>query len=578
MSYASMCEKLRKRCRAFAAEKGGNVALLFALALPAVVGVAGAGVDLGRGSAMRSSLQQSVDATSQTLTDTVKTCHDRNRTNDVTIDQGCLNDPQFMATLRSSAQSLVTQNFKQRGYDQAPALTGPITVDQINGRLRIQASVGYNCVVFRVLNSDCNLNAVSGTSANLSTQALTLSLSGPTGQRFVYVGDPTVNLPVSYSVSGGWSPYSWGQTGMPGGLALTPDGSTESAQIEGTPSDPTACNLPSPCDPLPLAPTGISVTDAGDQNRGGLNKQQVQGVVNFVLIRQLRLQLSGVMNTVPNPTAGSYYSDAIRSGGTGNYTYSCTGVPAGMTCNTATGRVSGNPGYNQSGTLTVTVTDITDGRTATASMAYQFLPPPIVLSFGSASLTGDNANTSSTTVNATGGLGTLNVVCSSLPPGYAHAGNPGNTQNYGSISGRWQPNGTQAQSGTLSCTATDQAGQVLTRYLGWYMDYLGNPDCLSDPNVQCPGTWRGDYTMCRNGNGQWICYQNWEFVGGDLSQSEVPAPGPAQSVPGHGEVCSTAGSAATAPVYGCQGSFWGCSGSKGWGRNGYNISCFPRNY
>ncbi|WP_377817462.1 Ig domain-containing protein [Bosea massiliensis] len=577
MSYASICEMVRERSRAFVADRGGNVALLFALALPVVVGVAGAGVDLGRGSAMRSSLQQSVDATSQTLTDTVKTCHDRNRTNDVTIDQGCLNDPQFMATLRSEAQTLVVQNFKQRGYDQAPALTGPITVDQINGRMRLQASVGYNCVVFRVLNSDCNLNAVSGTSANLSTQALTLSLSGPTGQRFIYVGDPTVNLPVSYNVSGGWSPYSWGQTGMPGGLSLNPDGSTESAQISGTPTDPTVCNLPSPCDPLPLAPTGVSVTDAGDQNRGGLNKQQVQGVVNFVLIRQLRLQLSGVMNTVPSPTAGSYYADATRSGGTGNYIYSCTGVPAGMSCNTATGRVSGTPGYNQSGTLTVTVTDITDGRTASASISYHFLPPPIVLSFGTGYLTGTNATVGSTTVVATGGYGVLNVTCASLPPGYAHSGNPGNESNYGTISGRWQTPGGLEQNGTLTCTATDQAGQVKTANLNWAMEYIGNDECLTNSSIPCPGTWVGSWGTCRNGNGMWICFQWWTWGGGELSPDLVPPPGPDTDNSRDGEVCSTAGSAATAPVYGCYGTSNGCTITKGWNRQlGSKLRCAPR--
>jgi hypothetical protein len=117
----------------------------------------------------------------------------------------------------------------------------------------------------------------------------------------------------------------------------------------------------------------------------------------------------------------------------------------------------------------------------------------------------------------------------------------------------------------------------VTRYLGWSMEYVGNPDCLADPNVQCPGVWKGDFTTCRNGNGQWICMQNWEFVGGDLSMSEVPVPGPESFVSSHGGVCSTAGSAATAPVYGCQGAFWGCSGSKGWGKNGYNMRCYPRN-
>lgn len=576
MSYATLCEKVRKRTRAFATDKRGNVALLFALALPAVVGVAGAGIDLGRGTAMRSSLQQSVDATSQTLQDRVKTCHDRDRTNNVTIDNGCLNDPQFMSALRSDAQALVTDNFKQRGYDQAPTLTGPITVDQINGRLNIQARVGYNCVVFRVLNSDCNLTAVSGTNANLSTQGLTLTMNGPTGDRTIYVGDSATNLPMTYTVAGGWTPYSWGQTGMPAGLQLSADPSTTFAVIWGTPSDPSSCNLPSPCDPLPLAPTGISVTDAGDQNRGGINRQQVQGVVNFTLIRPLRLQLTGVMNTIPNPTAGSYYANTIRSGGTGSYTYSCTGVPTGMSCDPNTGNVTGTPAFNQNGTLTVTVTDITDGRTATASIGYHFLPPPIVMSFGTTYLTGNNADPVSTAVNATGGFGTINVSCSGLPAGYVHTGNPGNEQNYGTISGTWQSGGAPAQTGTISCTATDQAGQVLTRTLPWAMEYFGNPDCLANPAVQCPGSWLGAYTMCVNGNGQFICYQQWSFVGGDLSQSEVPAPGPESGVSSSGSVCSTAGSAATAPVYGCKGSFYGCAGSKGWSRQSYNIRCYPR--
>jgi hypothetical protein len=525
---------------------------------------------------MRSSLQQSVDAASQTLTDTVKTCHDKNRTSNVTTDRGCLNDPQFMASLRSSAQSLVTRNFKQHGYDQAPTLSGPISVDQINGRLNIEATVGYNCVVFRVLNSGCNLTSISGTSANLSTQALTMSLNGPTGQRFIYAGDSTINLPVSYAVSGGWAPYSWGQTGMPPGLAITPDPSTQSALVHGTPADPSSCNLPSPCDPLSLAPTGITVTDSGDQNRGGINKQQVQGILNFVLIRPLRLQLTGVMNTVPSPTAGSYYAEPIRSGGTGRYTFSCVGVPTGMACDPNTGRVTGTPAYNQLGTLTVTVTDVTDARTATASMSYHFLPPPIVMSFGTTHLTGSNADPSSTTVNATGGLGTINVTCSGLPPGFGHTGNPQTERNNGTISGRWIPNGAQAQSGTLSCTATDQAGQVLTRYLSWSMEYLGNPDCLANSAVQCPGSWQGAYTSCVNGNGQFVCLQQWTFVGGDLSQSEVPPPGPETASSGQGGVCSTAGSAATAPVYGCKGGFYGCSASKGWSRSSFNIRCYPK--
>lgn len=576
MFKASMRDKVRRSAGAFARDERGNLAMIFAMSLPVIVGVAGAAVDLGRASSLRSSLQQSVDATSQKLTDVVKTCHDKNRTNNVTTDQGCLNDPQFVAKLRSDAQALVTQNFKQRGYDQAPTLTGPITIDKLNGRMNVAASVGYNCVLFKVLDSGCNLNAVSGTSANLSTQADTLTLSGPTGSRRIYVGSSTINLPVSYSVAGGWSPYSWGQTGLPAGLTLQPNPDTVSAQVAGTPSDATACNLPNPCDPLALPPTGISVTDSGDQNRGGLNRQQVQGIVNFVLIRPLRLQMTGVMNTVPNPTPGSYYAQPIRSGGTGSYTFSCTGVPAGMSCNSSTGQVTGDPAVNQTGTLTVTVTDLNDGRTASASMTFDFKPPPIVLTFGTGKLVGTSADPSSTTVVASGGLGVLNVSCTSLPPGYTHASNPAAGSNNGSISGTWKTPGGLSQAGTLSCTATDQAGQVKVANLPWEMEYIGNDACLSNPAIPCPGVWAGRMEYCKNGNGQWICLQYWDWAGGELSPDLVPKPGPDVDRSPDGGACGTAGSAATAPVYGCTGAPNKCTITKGWNRTtGSKLRCIP---
>lgn len=561
------------------ADDAANVAIIFAVAAPIIIGTIGAGIDFSRASAMRSSLQQSVDSTSQTLTDRVNTCHEKNRTNNITTDTGCLNDPAYVAALRADAQTLLTDNFRQRGFTTAPTISGPVTLDKINGRMSIEATVGYNCVVFRVLQQDCNIQSRSISNANLSTQAGTMSIAGPSGNVRIYVGDGSINLPLSYTVTGGWAPFTFAVAGLPSGLGTSHTAGQNNARIVGapSPSDATGCGLPNPCDPLALPATQVIAEDSGDQNRAGLNRQRVQSVVNFTLIRPLRVSISGVMTTQPNANSSTYYADARRSGGTGLYTYTCSGVPSGMTCNASSGRVSGNPSYWQSGTLTITVRDSTDARTASASIPYNFTPPALDFTYSQPSLTGNSVDTIAINATATGGVGTLTVSCANLPAGFTHVSNPSVGTNAGTISGKWIANGSTEAGSTLTCTAQDQAGQSKSAPLGWYMTYVGNTDCLTNPAIKCPGTFKGEFNNCVNGNGRLACQQRWIYQGGssELPESAVPKPNESMGVPSHNGACTSDGTPLT-PIKGCQGTFYGCVADKKWNRGSYTIECYPR--
>lgn len=560
-------------------DDSANVAIIFALATPVIIGLIGAGIDFSRASAIRTALQQAVDATSQTITSTVHTCHDKNRTDGIRQDTGCLNDPAYVAALRSQAASLLQTNFQQRGFGQTPQLVGPVTLDKITGRMTMQATSTYRCLVFQVLSAGCQVITAADANANLSTQADTLSISGPNGAVRIYVGQGT-NLPLTYTATGGWAPYTFSVAGLPPGLGISHAAGAASARIVGSPNptDATNCNLPNACDPLPLPATQLIAEDSGDRNRSGLNRQRVNSVINFTLIRPLRISLSGVMTLQAPMTSTAHYANATRSGGTGSYTYSCTGVPAGMTCNTTTGRVSGTPNYFQSGTLTVTVRDNGDGRTASATMPFNFSAPPLSIGFGAPSLVGNNVANQTVPVTASGGVGTVNVNCTGLPSGYSHNSNPGQQLNNGSITGRWNNGTSQEANGTLTCTATDQSGQSRSATLPWNVSYVGNTDCLTNSTIRCPGTYKGEFTNCINGSGRLACVQQWVYQGSasQLPESMVPAPNTSQGVPGHNQPCASDGTPHTA-IKGCQGSFYGCVGSKGWDKSGYNIACYPKN-
>jgi putative Ig domain-containing protein len=149
---------------------------------------------------------------------------------------------------------------------------------------------------------------------------------------------------------------------------------------------------------------------------------------------------AGTVNVAYTPTT------VAATGGTGPYTWSATGLPAGLSIGSGTGTISGTPTTNTGSPFNVTVT-VTDNTSATANQPYSLTinpapPPPSIT--GPASLPAGTAGPAypATTVTATGGVTPYTWSATGLPAGLSI----GSTT--GTISG------TPTTAGTFSVTVT----------------------------------------------------------------------------------------------------------------------------
>jgi hypothetical protein len=153
------------------------------------------------------------------------------------------------------------------------------------------------------------------------------------------------------AASGGTSPYTWSilQGGsLPAGLTL--DAAT--GRIAGTPTTAGSSAFQ------------VQVTDAQGRTAS----------------RSLSITVSAAISitttSIPNGVVGSAYSTTLAAtGGTGQLTWSATGLPAGLTINASTGAISGTP--TTAGSFTPAVT-VRDANNATANRSYTLsvtLPP-----------------------------------------------------------------------------------------------------------------------------------------------------------------------------------------------------------
>nr|WP_298096091.1 putative Ig domain-containing protein [uncultured Shinella sp.] len=122
---------------------------------------------------------------------------------------------------------------------------------------------------------------------------------------------------------------------------------------------------------------------------------------------------------------GTSYSDTSISatGGVGALTYAVASgaLPAGLSLNSSTGAITGTPTAAAFGTsnFTVSAAAATSGST-TAAYSITITAPPVVMSPASGAITGGTGGLAySTTISATGGVGTITfaVTAGALPPG-----------------------------------------------------------------------------------------------------------------------------------------------------------------
>ncbi len=162
-------------------------------------------------------------------------------------------------------------------------------------------------------------------------------------------------------------------------------------------------------------------------------------------------------------------------GGTAPYTWSATGLPAGLAIASSTGTITGTPTTAGSSNVTVTATD-NAGKTGSASFSWTITTAGTALSVtnpgGQSSTVGAAANL---TVKATGGTAPYAWSATGLPAGLS----------IGSATGTITGTATTAGTSNVTVTATDNAGKAASATFSWTVSTVtGTSPVLTNPGNQ----------------------------------------------------------------------------------------------
>ncbi|MDY0903604.1 putative Ig domain-containing protein [Pedobacter sp. CFBP9032] len=277
----------------------------------------------------------------------------------------------------------------------------------------------YNFSIVATDTKGCNVTAPYTLTV---TAALTLT-AGALPEGITGTAYPAQTIPAA---AGGTGPYTYAAVNLPPGLVFNP----ATREITGTPTTPGNYTVP------------VTVTDA---NGNTVTANYTIKVTNPFILPSATLAIG---------TTGSVYTPQFipsATGGTTPYTYTATGLPAGLTFNPVTRAITGTPTVAGSFTVAVTATDA-DGKTVTTNYALTVINPLILPSATLPDGTENVAYSSSPLPAATGGVGPYTYLASNIPAGLSY--NPLTRQLSGTP--------TQAGNYALSITATDSEGRTAT--------------------------------------------------------------------------------------------------------------------
>jgi type II secretory pathway pseudopilin PulG len=233
-----------------------------------------------------------------------------------------------------------------------------------------------------------------------------------------------VGVAVTYplAASGGWLPRTWSATGLPPGLTLTPS----TGVIAGTPTT--------------AGPNTVTVIVKDKDNKTD------DATFTWTIFVLPALTAPGDQTSqVGVPVTMT----VARTGGRAPLTWAATGLPAGLSIDTSTGAITGNPTTPQTtmAPVTVTVTDA-GGKAASVTFGWRVLTVVQMSGLNDPWNMTDETNISTVTPSASGGLAPYTWQALNLPDGLSI--NPSN----GAITGT-------VRSGTrylTTVTVTDSAG------------------------------------------------------------------------------------------------------------------------
>jgi hypothetical protein len=247
----------------------------------------------------------------------------------------------------------------------------------------------------------------SATPAQSTQKTLSITVSiAPIPLQITSTALSSGTINVSYFAAltgtGGTTPYTWGlKSGLPPGLTLD----SANGFIQGTPTQTSS------------APHIFTLKDAA-----------LTTVERSLTLTIRANPLSITTTSLPQGTANQNYSAQLAaSGGTGAYAWGFAGgspvLPTGLTLNTSSGLISGNPTRTSNNNYTFTVTDQTPPTRQTATKTLQLIigaaPPTLAIDPNSLP-SGTVFQPYNFTLTASGGTGTKtwDIVSGSLPAGF----------------------------------------------------------------------------------------------------------------------------------------------------------------
>ena len=251
---------------------------------------------------------------------------------------------------------------------------------------------------FTVKVTDAAATPLSATSSplTLAVSPTPLAVSAPA------LGNAVQNkayTSAAIAATGGTGTINWTASGLPAGLALSAT-TGQSIQITGTPTAAgTSGNIV------------VTATDSG----GVFQQTKSTAALSLTVLPKLSITTS----SLAGGTANTAYSATLQAtGGVTPYTWSATGMPAGLSINASTGVISGTPTTAGTSTPTITVND-SGVPQQQATGQFTIVIAPAALAITTTSLPNASVNTAySQTLQATGG--TLPItwsVVGNLPSG-----------------------------------------------------------------------------------------------------------------------------------------------------------------
>jgi hypothetical protein len=255
---------------------------------------------------------------------------------------------------------------------------------------------GATSMTFQVTPGNPGSTSVNATAANTTSGSASVVVVAPLAITTTALPGGIAGTPYTAPAviaTGGKPAYTFSATGLPAGLSISAGG-----QITGT---PTAAGV---------SQAVITVTDS--QSPTPLTATATLPItINAILAISTTGLTSG--------TAGVPYSAAVAaSGGTQPYTFSATGLPAGLSIS-PTGQIAGTPGTAGTSTVTVTVNDAgVPPQQASAQFSLVINSTPLTITTSSLA-TGTVQTPYSATLSAQGGTlpYTWALISGNLPAG-----------------------------------------------------------------------------------------------------------------------------------------------------------------